>query len=134
MVSTRIRSILTVAAITPVMFWIPSGTTSAEVSMGNPAILHLPPTGGCPVGYVCLYEHVNLGGEGYALRNGRDFNDFRGIEFNDKVSSWVNATSNRYCWYPDINFSGPARPVQPRAAENVNLYTDNDIASAIEDC
>ncbi|WP_435260560.1 peptidase inhibitor family I36 protein [Streptomyces sp. 1222.5] len=88
----------------------------------------------CPSGYICMYRDINFGGGGYGVREGRDLNDFRGIDFNDQMTSWVNATNSNYCWYPDINWSGPVRFMLRGTSANVDLNRDNDIASSLENC
>ncbi|WP_078628721.1 peptidase inhibitor family I36 protein [Streptomyces sp. NRRL F-2664] len=130
-----IRTCLTAAAIGSLLFLVfPAPPSQAATTFGTPALLRLLDVGPCPNGYLCLYQDEGLRGGGYGVREGRDLNDFRGINFNDEMSSWANATSSRYCWYPDINFSGPGRGLQQGAANNVNFREDNDIASSIEDC
>ncbi|WP_435271468.1 peptidase inhibitor family I36 protein [Streptomyces sp. 1222.5] len=132
----RARPVLAGAAIVPLLVFIaPGNSTQAQASIiGSPWLLRLAEEGSCPTGYLCLYRDAELGGGGYGIREGRDLNDFRGINFNDDMSSWVNAASTDYCWYPDINFSGAARTMQPDSWDTVNLIEDNDIASSIENC
>ncbi|MFI8215945.1 peptidase inhibitor family I36 protein [Streptomyces sp. NPDC085932] len=88
----------------------------------------------CPQGLLCMYQHADFQGGGYGISPGWDLNDFRGINFNDHISSIANSTDNRYCWYPDINYKGTPRTIDSGQATNVDLTTENDTASSLADC
>ncbi|MFE0012329.1 peptidase inhibitor family I36 protein [Streptomyces erythrochromogenes] len=106
---------------------------ATDLPLGAPGLVRLLDVGPCPSGYLCMYRDGGLQGGGYGVREGRDLNDFRGIDFNDEMSSWANATASRYCWHSDINFSGASRDMQVGVASNVSA-ADNDLASSIENC
>ncbi len=118
-----------------------SGASHADATGGGDggdlAIIRLPSTraaGNCPSDYVCVYRDTEFRGGGYGIRHNFDLNDFRGIEFNDEMSSWINSTAVRYCWHPDINFSGGSRVMGGNTAMAVVTPIENDAASALSDC
>ncbi|MFF1628373.1 peptidase inhibitor family I36 protein [Streptomyces sp. NPDC058272] len=88
----------------------------------------------CPANYICIYEDVGYDGGGYGVHSGNELNDFRGIGFNDQMSSWINSTGQRYCWYPDINFSGIGQAMNDGYANSAVLPEHNDLASSLERC
>ncbi|MFD9457990.1 peptidase inhibitor family I36 protein [Streptomyces sp. NPDC059985] len=113
----------------------PPGYADAEPEFSARSIAHISPSSGaCYSGFLCLYRDPGFRGGGYAIREGVDLNDFRAFFFNDEMSSWVNATRLRYCWFPDINFSG-AFEVMPAGGSGPLLHPWRDnTASALADC
>lgn len=87
----------------------------------------------CPGGYVCLFRDQNFTGGGIALRRGQGLNDLRAIDFNDQLSSWINASGERYCWYSENNFMGYRHVMNGHAKRNVYLPY-NDMASSVDSC
>lgn len=137
MTHLRIRTVLPlIGATTLLIVTIPAGGATTPASLSKPSLLRIAAADvrGCPDGYLCMYADAQDGGGGYGVRQGRDLNDFRGIDFNDKMSSWVNATTTEYCWYTDINYSGTSRVLVPGEFRDVNEADQNDRASSIEDC
>ncbi|MFJ4963198.1 peptidase inhibitor family I36 protein [Streptomyces sp. NPDC088729] len=135
-VSQRARAVAAATMLAPLLaIALPATTASASTGMIAPGVLRLPSQpGGCPDGYLCLYRDVGYAGGGYAVNNGRALNDFRGIDFNDVMSSWVNETSSRYCWYPDINYTGTRFAMRSGGASDAVNVENNDIASSTEPC
>lgn len=135
MVSTRVRTVIAGLALGPMMLLAPSTPAWGE----DQAVILL--SGGverattdCPSDYVCMYRDSNLGGGGYGVRDGFDLNDFRGIDFNDQLSSWVNYTDDRYCWYSDLNFTGSVQSLDAGDVATSLSPQHNDTASALAYC
>jgi Peptidase inhibitor family I36 len=103
----------------------------------------------CPMGYVCLFEHSDARGtmvKFTANQNASDLSRYLcpvshcwhgGANFNDDMSSWVNNSGVKFCWYFDKNYQpyygsrGP-RPMPPEAYRVVNLTSfENDQASSL---
>jgi hypothetical protein len=103
----------------------------------------------CPMGYVCLFEHSDARGTMFkftANQNAADLGRYLcpvthcwhgASNFNDDMSSWVNNSGVKFCWYFDKNYQpyygsrGP-RPMPPEAYRVVNLTSfENDEASSL---
>lgn len=132
MPTLRFKAIVGTCALAPVLL-LTAPAHAAQHASTVMAVVQLS-DGVCPTGYFCIFRDVGFGGGGYGVRQDHDLNDFRGIELNDQMSSYVNATNDRYCWYPDINFSGDVRVIGANQAGDVDLRTDNDIASSLANC
>jgi hypothetical protein len=74
----------------------------------------------CPSGKVCLFENNDY--LGARREYGGATTDNVG-DFNDKASSWINATDRFVCFYTHINRQGPAISVAPnsRSASTSNF-------------
>ncbi|MFF6981373.1 peptidase inhibitor family I36 protein [Streptomyces sp. NPDC008343] len=108
---------------------------AAQPEMITPGLLRLPAqTDNCPDGYLCVYRDIGHGGGGFAVNGGRALNDFRGIDFNDHMSSWINETGSRYCWYEHINYNGTRFGMTAGDHSHAVNPENNDVASALEPC
>lgn len=92
----------------------------------------------CPEGYVCLYLDADANTDGIAIREGEEIgnlaNDFD-FDWDNRMTSWINNTSTRYCWYFDFDFSGECHVMEPARNRVVNvLPRENDKASSIRPC
>jgi hypothetical protein len=102
----------------------------------------------CPRGSVCLYQHRDAQGVIKKFQYTQGYGNFTYLiclscsegDFNDDMSSWVNNSSYRYCWYFDTAWTptsgtrGP-RPMPPQFGRIVNVTSfENDQASSIARC
>ncbi|MFJ8763022.1 peptidase inhibitor family I36 protein [Streptomyces cyaneofuscatus] len=131
----RARVLVAAAALAPLMVMATPVPAAAQPEIITPGVLRLPAqNANCPTGFLCLYRDVGYSGGGVAVNSGRALNDFRALDFNDEMSSWINETAARYCWYPDINYSGTRFAMRAATtSEAVNLE-NNDTASSAEPC
>ncbi|MFD9457991.1 peptidase inhibitor family I36 protein [Streptomyces sp. NPDC059985] len=88
----------------------------------------------CPSNYVCLYRDSGLRGGGYGVMDGHDLNDLSALDFDNQLSSWANATTDRYCWYSDVNFAGFLQEMPPGTAADLQGAQLNDVASSVVRC
>lgn len=114
------------AGVTVMMATVAVGATlgAAPAAAGDP----------CPNGWVCLYRDRDGGGPSYFLEGG-DRIQVLG-SFNDRMSSWRNASGRRYCWYTDRDYKGYELPMPAYGADRVVNLTasENDTASSIRPC
>ncbi|MGW6263603.1 peptidase inhibitor family I36 protein [Streptomyces sp. NPDC055085] len=109
---------------------------SAANSTALPEVVHIPAAQtACFPRYICFYRDVNFGGGGIALLAGFDLNDLSGnLEMNDQMTSWRNASTEHYCWYPDDDFAGLARVMRAESEVSAVASDENDTASSISSC
>jgi Peptidase inhibitor family I36 len=94
---------------------------------------------------VCLFQHRDAQGVIKYFQYTQGYGNFTYLicvscgegDFNDDMSSWVNNSGVKFCWYFDTNFlpyygtRGP-RPMPPEPYRVVNLTRfENDEASSI---
>ena len=95
----------------------------------------------CADGYVCFYQHGNLGGEAMSLQGSLAIGNLALVEcrncangvWNDQMSSWVNFSGQRYCWWSDAYEGGEVFPMGDGAIQNA-LPRENDRASSLGPC
>jgi Peptidase inhibitor family I36 len=114
------------------------GLQLAQVTRAAPADASVD---GCPMGYVCPYKDSDARPRPFmklpASSAGAAHFGKGSISNNDEMSSWVNNSGVKFCWYLDTNFlpyygtRGP-RPIPPEPYRVVNLTRfENDEASSI---
>ncbi|HEY9824298.1 MAG TPA: peptidase inhibitor family I36 protein [Stenomitos sp.] len=100
----------------------------------------------CPSGKVCLFRDANYTGPFYyfsvgsanftqlpcaACTNGVHGNDGT---FNNQMTSWINRSSSRFCWYVRTQYGGTPR-VMNTGTSNPNVgAANNDLASSLRKC
>ena len=121
------------------------GLTVPQVAVTRPAIASVDD---CPRGYVCLFrDRDTQGWEHFQLSARSSYGDLRMApcyickngDWNDDMSSWVNNSGIRYCWYFDSYFRGSGsrgpRPMPYQFGRIVNVTSfENDQASSIGPC
>jgi hypothetical protein len=126
-----VRRLLVIVALTV-------GLSAPMVVTARPAIASVDD---CPMGYVCLYKDSDARPRPFmklpASSAGAAHFGKGSISNNDEMSSWVNNSGVKFCWYFDTNFlpyygtRGP-RPMPPEPYRVVNLTRfENDEASSI---
>lgn len=73
----------------------------------------------CPQGWVCVFNGVDYRWGSFAVLPGTETRDIGHLRFtrNDslegQVSSWVNNSPVRYCWYEGTGFAGAEHRMEP---------------------
>ena len=88
--------------------------------------------GPCPSGYVCMFEHADLGGTMWYSNDRNRYSYMRDLGWDNVMSSWQNRTSYDARWY--FNSSGTPNPNYCMGAGLRNEHPApslNDQASAV---
>ncbi len=86
----------------------------------------------CPSGYLCLYEHQDLGGERWATSWANKYHYLEDYGWNDRVSSWHNNTAaDARWWWHESGSPNPYRCMGSGAGEEHMLTADNDQMSTV---
>ena len=101
----------------------------------------------CPNGYVCLYQNRDHQGFGLGIPRGYGLANLKAVPctscengthgndgtFNDQMSSWVNHSGQRYCWY--VNRSEKKGKHTMPNGQFINVLPgENDLATTVEPC
>lgn len=102
----------------------------------SPEVIHIPATQTtCFPKHICFYRDAGFLGGGIAVRAGFDLNYLGdSLDMDNQMTSWRNASTERYCWHPDPHFAGLARVMRPESEVAVVVTDENDIASAVSSC
>ncbi|MER7960318.1 peptidase inhibitor family I36 protein [Streptomyces sp. NPDC096030] len=102
----------------------------------SPEVIHIPATQTtCFPKHICFYRDAGFLGGGIAVRAGFDLNNLAGsLDMDNQMTSWRNASTERYCWHPDPHFAGLARVMRAESEVALVAADENDIASAMSSC
>lgn len=87
--------------------------------------------GPCPSGYVCLFEHADLGGVMWYSNDRARYLSLSALGFNNVTSSWQNRTGYDAIWYENGPATYPWYCMNPGGAEEHMTSAKNDTASTV---
>lgn len=121
--------------------------TAAGVASGGHLITSR--TGGpCRPGFICIYQRAQLRGVAYGVSLGASISNMaklrcpgcanringNGETFEAQMSSWDNATDQRYCWYFGVDRTGKRNVMPPRTTRHAVPADNNDKAVSMGPC
>ena len=110
-------------------------TTPPAHAFGRPAVIRLNEyQRKCPYDYLCMYEEPYFDGGGFGVLEGFALNDFDGVYFKDEMSSWVNRTDTRYCWFQSDNYLGIGYIMRRGTAVSLMRPGRDNTASSLAQC
>lgn len=86
----------------------------------------------CRAGYVCAYEHQDLGGSWFTAAATNKYYYLVNYGWNDRASSWINRTSSdARWWYHESGSPNPYRCMNAGSSQEHMSAADNDQMSTL---